>query len=718
MFETVPLSSRYAYVRVSSKSQEENSSLESQKQQFLKLGVPEENIRIEIASAVDNIADRPIFYKLIDQELQENDLLLVTRMDRCSRNVFEFLKLQEKLFNKKLNFICLDLPHSTDMAVNKLVTTILAAMATFENDRRRERQREGILVAKQNGKYLGRKTVITPKLIAEVRDLKENRKLSNTQIARLTGRGRTTIYRILKEQLNYVPYGKLVKHEDSKLVKRRKQMKPTKFSFDSQNLVIDYLSLKFEVFTDLEIQRLANYLLNLGFNSYKSSKSSHQPVQTILWNSENTAEARFLRLSYSRGTALNFTGQNAAVFYRCIQRNSIDWSFFSSGVLTRLDLKYFREHKPQDSISVQEFFQRCQEKLKLKTKNFTYSNNSKGQIFKIGSRKSDRYSRIYASRDGLHFEQEMKGKFIRPYYSLLLNHLLEEFEQALTQAFLTYFAENLVLEFLYTDWLLLSLRPIVRPKNNSLLFNGDYITQTIPKSLEEKEHVIALLQFLRYIKPLPYQSVFRLETPYRQVVFQLKDFLKFQAQNFNTYQLKKTSIFLNDLQKRLFLHYFTPTSFTGLVGIPKVRIYKENNLEKNPSMAEVCLAEDLFHYTFPFMLPDFFETKLNKDDFAVRFEICQIFTSVQIAKEFRIQEFLDNYFTKISNSRIAKIKQSFVQSVWLLEKFNLIESYYTNLNDGKSYPIQQLKSRNLGKGFIIYEKLSFKKLKQAPLKQD
>ena len=198
---------------MSSKSQEENSSLESQKQEFLKLGVPEKNIRIEVGSAADTISERPIFYNLIDHELKENDLLLVTKIDRCSRNTLEFLKLQEKLFKKGVTFISLDLPYSNDMAVNKLIATNLAAIATFEHERRRERQKQGIQAARKAGKYIGRKTVITPKLIAEVKDLKEEKKLSTTQIAKITGRGRNTIYKILKQELNYIPYNRLVKNE-------------------------------------------------------------------------------------------------------------------------------------------------------------------------------------------------------------------------------------------------------------------------------------------------------------------------------------------------------------------------------------------------------------------------------------------------------------------------------------------------------------------------
>lgn len=212
MFQEISRNYRYGYARVSSKSQEDNSSLESQKQEFLKLGVPGKNIRIEVGSAADPIRERPVFQKLIEEELQENDLLVVTKIDRCSRNTLEFLKLQERLHNKGVKFISLDLPYSNDMAVNQLISTNLAAIATFENERRKERQRQGIQAAKKNGKYLGRRTVIDKKLISQVQYLKENKNLSITEISKITGRARNTIYKILKEELNYIPYNRLVKN--------------------------------------------------------------------------------------------------------------------------------------------------------------------------------------------------------------------------------------------------------------------------------------------------------------------------------------------------------------------------------------------------------------------------------------------------------------------------------------------------------------------------
>lgn len=214
MFQEIPNTCKYAYARVSSKSQQDNSSLESQKQEFLKLGVPEKNIRVEVGSATDNIQDRPIFYHLIDNELTQNDFLFVTKIDRCSRNTLQFLQLQERLHKRQVTFISLDLPFSNDMAVNKLIATNLAAIATFENERRKERQRQGIEAAKKAGKYLGRKPVFDDKkLIAQVHNLKENKNLSVAQIAKITGRNRNTIYKVLKEKLNYVPYNRLIKDQ-------------------------------------------------------------------------------------------------------------------------------------------------------------------------------------------------------------------------------------------------------------------------------------------------------------------------------------------------------------------------------------------------------------------------------------------------------------------------------------------------------------------------
>lgn len=206
------INNKFGYIRVSSKSQETNSSLESQKQELLQRGIEEQNIRVEVGSATSSIQDRPVLNHLITEELKENDLLMVTKLDRCARNTLEFLKLQENLYQRSITFVALDIPHSEDLAVNKLIATNLAALATFETERRKDRQREGIEAAKKAGRYTGRKSVITKKLVQQVSDLFEKKGLTVTETAKLTGLSRGTVYKIMKEELGYVS-NKLVKPE-------------------------------------------------------------------------------------------------------------------------------------------------------------------------------------------------------------------------------------------------------------------------------------------------------------------------------------------------------------------------------------------------------------------------------------------------------------------------------------------------------------------------
>ena len=124
--------------------------------------------------------------------------------------IFEVTRYSLK---KNITFVALDSPTSADLATNKLIATTLSGIAEFENSRRKERQKQGIRVAQKEGKYQGRKSLINQSLINKVKDLKENKKLSVTEIARLIGISRPTIYKVLKNELGYVS-NRLVKQEE------------------------------------------------------------------------------------------------------------------------------------------------------------------------------------------------------------------------------------------------------------------------------------------------------------------------------------------------------------------------------------------------------------------------------------------------------------------------------------------------------------------------
>ena len=78
------IKNKYGYVHVSSKTQESNSSIESQKQQLIQNGIEKENIFVEIGSGANEIKNRYVFQKSINQKLNENDFLMINKIDRCS----------------------------------------------------------------------------------------------------------------------------------------------------------------------------------------------------------------------------------------------------------------------------------------------------------------------------------------------------------------------------------------------------------------------------------------------------------------------------------------------------------------------------------------------------------------------------------------------------------------------------------------------------------
>ena len=91
------INNKCGYVRVSSKIQKSNFFIESQKQQLIQNRIEKKNIFVGVKSYANKIKNRSVF-----QKLKKNDLLMITKINRCSRNTFEFLKLQDILLKKIL----------------------------------------------------------------------------------------------------------------------------------------------------------------------------------------------------------------------------------------------------------------------------------------------------------------------------------------------------------------------------------------------------------------------------------------------------------------------------------------------------------------------------------------------------------------------------------------------------------------------------------------
>ena len=128
--------------------------------------------------------------------VRDGDTLVVTRLDRLARSSNDLHNIIAKLTAKGVKFHCVQQSGvDTDSGMGKLVLAILGAVAEFETDIRKERQREGIDKAKADGRYKGRKPSVD---VAKVREL-HSAGVGPSAIAKELRMGRTSVYRALAE---------------------------------------------------------------------------------------------------------------------------------------------------------------------------------------------------------------------------------------------------------------------------------------------------------------------------------------------------------------------------------------------------------------------------------------------------------------------------------------------------------------------------------------
>jgi len=90
----------------------------------------------------------------------------------------------------------------------------------------------------------------------------------------------------------------------------------------------------------------------------------------------------------------------------------------------------------------------------------------------------------------------------------------------------------------------------------------------------------------------------------------------------------------------------------------------------------------------------------------VRFKLFQVFNSVSIKKEIFVQEFFKSYPSVLNNQQKTKVKKCFIELVKVLKEHDLIESKYKIISNGSLRDTQELTTRNISEGSLIYEKLS------------
>ena len=118
-------------------------------------------------------ADRPKL-KQCRKYLRKGDSLVITKLDRLARSTYHLTQIAEELKEKDVDLIVLDQNIDTSSPTGKLLFNVLASIAEFETEIRKERQMEGIAKAKERGVQFGRKSKLQENEIDELRREREN----------------------------------------------------------------------------------------------------------------------------------------------------------------------------------------------------------------------------------------------------------------------------------------------------------------------------------------------------------------------------------------------------------------------------------------------------------------------------------------------------------------------------------------------------------------
>lgn len=182
------LGQRIGYVRVSTLDQNPERQLEQ---------VQLDRVFTDRASGKDT--ERPELEALLTY-IREGDTLVVHSMDRLARNLDDLRRLVQSLTRRgvRIGFVKENLAFTgEDSPMATLLLSVMGAFAEFERALIRERQREGIALAKRRGVYRGRRKVLSAEQVEQLRSRIAGGE-PKAAVARDFGISRETLYRYLE----------------------------------------------------------------------------------------------------------------------------------------------------------------------------------------------------------------------------------------------------------------------------------------------------------------------------------------------------------------------------------------------------------------------------------------------------------------------------------------------------------------------------------------
>lgn len=179
-----------AYVRVSTVEQNESRQMEGLKKYNIDKWFTEK------VSAKDT--NRPQLDSMMDFA-REGDTIYIWDFSRLARSTKDLLELVELMDKKGIHLISVKENLDTSTATGKLMLTMIGAINEFERANLLERQREGIAIAKKEGKFKGRRAIDYPSNWKEVYTKWKSREINGTSAMEILGLKRNTFYKLLKK---------------------------------------------------------------------------------------------------------------------------------------------------------------------------------------------------------------------------------------------------------------------------------------------------------------------------------------------------------------------------------------------------------------------------------------------------------------------------------------------------------------------------------------
>ena len=197
---------KYGYVRVSTTTQ----NIDRQMEEMHKFGLTDEFIYIDKQSGKD--FDRPN-YQIMKSKLKKDDLLIIKSIDRLGRNYEMIIKEWSDITKIIEADICvIDFPlldtrsENTNLVgkfISDIVLQVLSFVAQNERENIRQRQAEGIRIAKEKGVHMGRPKYKLPNNFTEIVVRYHNKELTHIEAAEILNVTRGT----------FLKYSKLIKKE-------------------------------------------------------------------------------------------------------------------------------------------------------------------------------------------------------------------------------------------------------------------------------------------------------------------------------------------------------------------------------------------------------------------------------------------------------------------------------------------------------------------------